>query len=289
MVLVGMSQINMASNQFKQVSQTVLPSLSRASLNKIHDFFDWQVILIAIVTWFILTMLVRFGLFQELLDLSRLLVNPFEQKVGGVLHWTAGRAAPAARVWQAAERSARIESEYINLQAQLGELSLLRDENERLKRQLGQINNTIEARYIVSPVISYPYRLLGVGKTQGVSVGDLVLANRILLGIIDQVFTNSSTIILLADSVSQPIVVKTESGVVGLLKNISGQLVITEIRQELKIVPGERVVSVGQEGIDANIMIGITAEEITRSTDSVQTYKVEQGITFETADVVYIR
>lgn len=242
-----------------------------------------------VVVGLILVVLEASAAMEPLSNQVRLATQPLQTVLAQSLRFVQQRVAFATRVWQTAERASYIEVEYVRSQAQLSQLAQLRDENERLKRQLGQQVTLAPARILTVPIVSYPYRMVGVGEQQGVRVGDLVLANQVLLGRIDVVGRNASRVQLLTDSASPPLVVRTDSGTTGLLKSQGGLLLLTEIPHTQPVRTGERVVTVGQDGVDPGLFVGLVGLARTTATDSVQSFQVEQGISFGTADIVVIR
>jgi len=251
---------------------------------------QWRAVALAILmVGAVLMVLEASGAMSPLTDQVRSVTQPLQTVIAHGLRWGQQRVAFATRVWDTAERAAQIEVEYIRAQAQLSELAQLRDENDRLKRQLGQAAPVSSARLITVPIVSYPYRLVSVGQQHGVREGDEVFANQVLLGSISSVGRNSSRVQLLTDGASPVLVVRSDSGITGLVKSKQGSLVFTEIPHTQTVRAGERVVTMGQEGIDPGLFIGLVGSSLTAATDSVQSFLVEPGVSFDTADVVVIR
>lgn len=214
---------------------------------------------------------------------------PVELSVARGVKWLEQRLVIASYWWGGAARAAQIEVEYMKLQAQLSELTTLRDENERLKRQLTSGAPLPTARLITAPIVAYPYHLIAVGSNQGARLGDLVFANQILLGQLSEVNPNSSQVRLLTSADSPTLIVTTDSGVTGIIKAKGEQLFLTAIPFDQALIKGERVRTVGQAGIDPGLLLGLVGEERTAPTESSKSYLVEPGISFATSELVYLK
>ncbi len=191
--------------------------------------------------------------------------------------------------WNQLETYQELELAYANLQAQLVNLEQLEKENQELRSQLGIESEIKTQGLITTPVLSFPYRLIKHGTQSAVKTGDLVLVNGTLVGRLGEVNLEYSRVILLSDQDASAVIGITNLGQRGVVRGRDQQLVLTEVPQAATVSSGDRVMSAGEKGIKPGVFIGTIGQELTKPTDAVQTFVIDQVNTFDTARLVEIQ
>jgi cell shape-determining protein MreC len=158
--------------------------------------------------------------------------------------------------WQLRQKLEDLEYRYRESSVQLTELEALREENQALKRLLENTDRGLEKNLIVRPISSFAKPVLAIGSDSGVQVGSVVLGEGSLLGIIEEFSHQQARVLLLKDMFDQGIVAKTESGARGIVRGDGKNILLIEVASEATLNLRERVLTVGQEGIAADIFIG---------------------------------
>lgn len=191
--------------------------------------------------------------------------------------------------WNQLETYRELELAYANLQAQLVHLEQLEQENQELRSQLGVESEKKTQGLLTKPVLSYPYRLIKHGTQSDIKTGDLVLVNGTLVGRLGEVNLEYSRVILLSDQDASAIIGITNLGQRGVVRGTDQQLVLTEIPQTATVSSGDRVMSAGEKGVKPGVFIGTIGKELTKPTDAVKTFVIDQINTFDTARLVEIQ
>jgi len=150
----------------------------------------------------------------------------------------------------------QLELKYTESLSQLSELDKFREENIQLKKLIENNDLKIEKKTIAAPIVSLAYPAVGVGSVSGVEVNNMVLLNGMLIGTIDKVGNYQSSVSLLSRPRKKKVLAKTESGIEGVVDGDGKNVLLTQIIRNTNLINGERVVSVGQEGIEKNTFIG---------------------------------
>ncbi len=174
----------------------------------------------------------------------------------------------------------QLESRYVQSLSQLSELDKLREENNELKKIIENRDLKLEKTIISAPIISLAYPAIGVGSKDGVEVNKMVLYNGMLLGTIEEVENFQSKVSLLSRHRANKILAKTESGIEGVVDGDGRNVLFTQVPRNMSLVNGERVVSVGQEGVERNIFIGTLRLIDNNPSAPTQTAVIDQEITF---------
>ena len=190
--------------------------------------------------------------------------------------------------WNAAERVQDLELRTAEYQAQLSELDQLRQENQALRQLLENSDRKLEQRIIASPLVSYALPSVAAGSVQGVREGGLVLVKNTLVGRISKVGDNQSEVTLLSSPNSNPIISQTELGSKGIVVGDGRNVLLTEVPLDQDLTVGERVVTVGQEGVGRGIFVGTIIRVETRETAPVKTAVLEQFVSFYDVTIVEI-
>jgi rod shape-determining protein MreC len=190
------------------------------------------------------------------------------------------RAATVARVEQ-------LESELTQTLARLTELEQVDRENQQLRQNLGAQNQ--QSRTIIgSPIVSYGLPTISIGSSEGVEVGDPVLAAGAMIGVVETVSEHQSVVSLLSQQLVQPIIVRTESGSEGLVTGDGKRVLLTEVAHDKELHPGERVMTTGQAHVPANLLVGTVGQLISDQSAPVQTAVVEQATNFYEVTIVEV-
>ncbi len=182
--------------------------------------------------------------------------------------------------YHSAEELRELKIRYAAQIAELDELDRLRRENTQLRQMLENPERPSEDVKIAAPVVSLAYPAVAAGSQNGVNQGEMVTFQNTLLGVVTQVSQHQSRIALLTRKDSVPVLAKTNSGVQGIVTGNGKQVILTEVPHGLILNKGERVVTVGQEGIRRDVLIGVIGEVMTRPSAPTQTAVVQQQLSF---------
>lgn len=184
----------------------------------------------------------------------------------------------------------QLESQHAQVLAQLNELDALRAENAELRDLLGASNRELKTNTIVGvPILSLAFPAVGVGLEDGVEVNDMVLIDQVLVGTIDSVSEYQSRVSLLTSPRKSRILAQTESGAQGVITGDGRNVLLTHIPRSTEVKEGERVVTVGQEGIEKNILIGTVQKTQQNASDATQTLVISQLVSFYNAVIVEVK
>lgn len=182
-----------------------------------------------------------------------------------------------------------LEQKYAQALSQIGELAVLRQENQDLKKMITNNAQQQAIKTVTIPIISYGKPLIAAGSDQGLVPGMMVLNTNTLLGVVGDVSYHQSAVTLLTQESAPRILVRTESGVTGIVKGDGQRVLLTEIPVEKTIAVGERVMTKGQAGIMPNVLIGVVSEVKNQPTAAVQTIVIDQIISFYETTLIEIK
>lgn len=184
----------------------------------------------------------------------------------------------------------QIESNYAKALTQLNELDELKAQNEELKKLLGASDRRLNEETIIgAPILSLAYPAVGVGFVDGVQENDMVLIDNVLVGTIDSVFEHQSRVSLLNSKRKNRILVRTQSGIEGVIDGDGRNVLLTHIPRSVELEEGERVMTVGQEGIEKNVFVGVVKKMNNSPSDSTNTYVINQLVAFYNAILVEVK
>jgi rod shape-determining protein MreC len=183
----------------------------------------------------------------------------------------------------------QLEKKYVQALSEISELDKFRDENEELRKLIENRDLKLEKTIISTPVVSLAYPAVGVGSEDGVEEDDMVLIEGMLVGTIDEVSSHQSKVSLLSRKRKNKVLVKTESGVEGVINGDGKNILLTQIPKDLVLINGERVVTIGQKGIEKNILVGTLRLIENNPSSPTQTAVINQSITFYDALLVEVR
>jgi len=178
---------------------------------------------------------------------------------------------------------------YLKSQAELINLAHLKAENQDLRSLLKVKDSLEQTNLIVKPVYSPTQPLIAAGQMEGVKRGSLVFGHGVLLGIVSQVEPHLARVRLLNQDHHLVLLAKTKSGVTGLVQLIDGQLRLTEIPPNLKVMLNEPVITIGQPGIPGGLLIGLVAETGKMTAEPTYSVKLKQGISFYSEAIVQVK
>ncbi len=184
----------------------------------------------------------------------------------------------------------QLEVKHAQALAQLTELDKLRLENEELRKLLGASDQKIGQKTIIgAPIVSLAFPAVGVGSVDGVFENDMVLIGEVLIGTIDVVTEYQSKVSLLSSQRKKRILARTESGVEGVIDGDGKNVLLTHIPRSVAVKEGERVMTVGQEGIEKNMLIGTIQKTEHIPSDATQTFVIQQLVSFYSAALVEVK
>ncbi len=203
----------------------------------------------------------------------------FSNNVISPLEWIETKHASALE-------EVELKKTYAQALAQLSELERIKKENVALKALVGDLGSSKQKRKIAAPIISYSLTAISLGREDGINEGDRVYSSDTLLGRVSSVEAHQAFITLLSDTHSQPVLVQTQRGVQGILVGNNTRLELTQIPVQAVVEKGDRVTTVGQEGIPAGEFIGLVAQVNQTQTAPTQTASIDQLQSFYSAVVV---
>ncbi len=151
-----------------------------------------------------------------------------------------------------------LRQQYTNLLVRVSKLEQFEAENQVLKEALGQ--QLSRDRLLSAPIITANGTFVGLGSEDGVELGESVLAQDVLVGIVTEVSHHQSRITPLQQLRDQPLLVRTETDVVGLVVGSGKSLLLTEVARDAQLTKGMRVLTAGQEGVRPGMLIGTVRE-----------------------------
>ncbi len=181
-----------------------------------------------------------------------------------------------------------LELRYSEVLAELGQMQALEEENQALRALIENADRKLVDSVVSVPVVSYGLPYIGSGTQDEVRSGSLVLSSQTLVGRVDQVSERQSSVVLLASAKLEPILVKTQSGVTGIVKGDGRHILLTEVASDAEIQVGDRVVTAGQSGIQPDIFIGKISYIVDDPAQSVKTAYVDQLVSFFESRIVEV-
>lgn len=190
--------------------------------------------------------------------------------------------------WKQASELRTVRLQYLSLLSSQEEAEQLKKENENLRKILALPERQRDGRLLAS-IHSYTFPSVAVGTKDGVTAGMSVFSEVILVGTISEVKEHTATIQLLSQRAGdESILVQTEAGVLGLLVAKTGSLYLEQIPLTASISEGEKVSTLGQEGIAPNKAIGTITKILRDEHKGTQRAEILQPSTFYSSAVVYL-
>ncbi len=190
--------------------------------------------------------------------------------------------------YNTAARIQDLESRYSESLAALSRMDALEEENDALRQLIENKDRKFAQIVLAAPILSYGIPHISVGSGDGVEMGDPVLVSQTLVGRIQDVFPEQSEVRLLSHPLSLPILAKTQSGVDGLIVGDGRNVLLTEVSMEVELNVGDRVTTVGQQGLQRDIFIGKISKIKKDPELSTQYAIIEQVVSFFDARIVEV-
>ncbi|KKQ73922.1 MAG: Cell shape-determining protein MreC [Berkelbacteria bacterium GW2011_GWB1_38_5] len=189
----------------------------------------------------------------------------------------------------------RLIKENLELQSQLSILKEAQHESEVLKKELGFLSNKGEMKLTPANVIARPLNsflkniIIDRGSKDGVNVGQAVVSQGFLVGIIKQVNENNSEVTLINNYNSLVPVLLQDSRGTGLLRGGISGLVVEDIPLNITIKKGEQVVSSGLGGdMPSSIAVGQVQDVVSKEGEIFQKVTVKSPIQFYYLEFVFV-
>lgn len=192
--------------------------------------------------------------------------------------------------WKLRQKLEDLEYRYRESSVQLTELEALREENQALKKLIENTDRGLEKNLIARPISSFAKPVLAISSDSGVQIGSVVLGEGSLLGLVENFSHQQARVLLLKDMLNQGIVAKTESGARGIVKGDGKNILLLEVASEAELNLRDRVLTVGQEGIAADIFIGRIANlKNIDSAKATQEAILQQDVSFHELSLVEVQ
>jgi len=189
---------------------------------------------------------------------------------------------------RAQEKIQKLSAETSLLHAKVAQLEYAQEENEALKSILENSDRTLDEMRIATPILSLSYPAIGVGKQDGVLVNQSVVLSGTVIGTVSEVYATQSRVSLFSSQLMNPLLVRTESGAEGVVIGDGRNVVMRHIPREIKVVEGERVFTIGQEGIRKNMFVGKISRVTALPSSPTQEAVIDQYVSFYDALLVEV-
>jgi len=181
-----------------------------------------------------------------------------------------------------------LQQKYAQALVELAQLESLKKENKQLKELVTVIDDSKQVR-ITTPLVSYAQPSIVGGIQEGIKQGSVVVWSGQLFGVVTEVGHGISRVSLLQDTSSPRVLVKTETGVQGILHGTGKVIELTHVPVTEQLKVEQRVLTIGQEGIPAGLLVGIISQVKIDPADPIQSALISQPMSFFEQDVVEIR
>jgi cell shape-determining protein MreC len=182
-----------------------------------------------------------------------------------------------------------LELRYSELAAQVGEIDTLKTENKELKLLLEATVSGQKEPSTITSIIGYGQPLIAKNKNSLIEEGNMVLIAQTLVGVVGKVGDTQAEVRLLHLVGSPPLLGRTESNVTGIIAGDGRHVILREIPVETDIKVGEKIYTVGQAGIRANLFVGRVQSIMRSSGEPTQTAIIDQGVSFYEAHVAEVK
>lgn len=243
--------------------------------------------LLYVVVVLLIGVVERIGVIRPLQQFFSTAMTPFSSYSSNLVFHTNSVLNNMGNYWSATEQLARVQKETAILQAELVQVQSLKKENDELKALLtSRQSSTTDSIRNTGTIINYASPTVVAHNNQPITVGQLVLAQDMLLGLVSESFGTQGRIELLSSLQTQPLLVKTEKGVEGTLVGNNKRIIMTDIARDVTVTSGERISTMGQEGIPRDIFVGTVSEEVDEPTAPVLSFIIVQPFSFFDTTVV---
>ena len=257
-------------------------------INQFNQRRQVQQLMMAIFGFLLIGLSEFVGLWQPVRFGGELLFNLVLKVAVGVEEIIETPIKVATTSYKAARRIQDLELRYSEALAQVSELQSLKEEHEALRQLIENTDRSSESVVVTAPIVSQALPAVAAGSTAGVEAGDLVLAGRGLVGIIDRVSPRFSTVQLLTGEGSLRVVATTDSGVTGVLRGDGKRIIMDELPIDAQITVGQKVLTTGQVGVRRDIFVGTIAKVTYEPSAPVQQAVIDQVVDFGRARIVEV-
>jgi len=192
------------------------------------------------------------------------------------------------------KQNSDLVAENLSLQSRLAKVSEIEYENEILKKELSFAKTQNTSQTIAAAIIGQPSGYLKTvvidkGSRDKIAVGDAVISQGFLIGVLTEVRPNNADVTLITDFNSLVPVVLQNSRGTGLLRGGLNGLSVEDIPLNIDIKKGENVITSGLGGqIPPGILIGKVTEVISYQGEIFQKVSVSSSVDFSRLEVLFI-
>jgi len=247
----------------------------------------WFELSIVITIFAILLLGEWLGLVQPIASVFERLLQPVVVKTSQMMMVVSRPVTLFKNSFNSARRVQELEQEYSYSLAKISELEYLQLENQEL-RQLLQTQEKMIPVVIAAPIISRGQPSISAGDEEGVEVGQPVLVAKMMVGLIKSTSSHQSVVSLLSHNTTSPILVKTKNGAEGLIVGDGKNILLTEISKEAEVSVGDLVVTVGQEQVRSQLVVGRVQQLIDRPSAPIKEAIISQEVSFYEASMVEV-
>ncbi len=190
----------------------------------------------------------------------------------------------------AAYKIQSLEQQLAAAEVEVAQLRQLQQENQALRKLIENTDRQLVNSFVSRPILSLAQPAVSLPESdKNFRLPRAVLVEQTLVGVATDRQDNLALVKLLWQQSNNAVLAKTASGVEGLIKGDGHKVLLTEIPMDSEIAIGERVVTVGQQGITDNLYIGKIRSIESGQEQAVKQAVVEQQISFYDAVVVELR
>ncbi len=183
----------------------------------------------------------------------------------------------------------QLQSRYAQALVKVSQLEAVQAENKLLREVVDIRSPDREERVLAVPILTADGTFIGAGSDDGITSGSLVVANGILVGFIREQSAHQSRVFPLHQlPIDTPILVKTEQGATGLVHGSGKQIVLREVSRDGSLAQGDRVLTAGQEGIQAGLLLGTIRTVDTRPSAPTLSAVLDQPVSLYEVALVEI-
>lgn len=193
------------------------------------------------------------------------------------------------------KENARLNSQVLNLQAQVSQLQSVQAENNQLRQDLGFSSSHPELKLSPASVIAISNinsdRQLTINKglNDGIKSGQAVVSEGYLVGVIGKVSSTTSEVKLLSNRDVQVPVILTTSQATGILSGGIAGLVVSDVPINANVTKGETIATTDLENIvPSGIAIGKVDSIVSQRQDIFSSVVVTTPINTGTLNQVFV-
>lgn len=164
---------------------------------------------------------------------------------------------------------------------------LLEEENKVLRMQL-EAPLPPDIRLLPARVVGNSrFLYIDQGERSGIKIGNGVISQEILVGVVVKVEIHTSKIMLLTDPESK-VPVKTQRGALGLLVGGDNKLLITRILQDYSLEIDDLVGTSGDQDVPGGLLVGSVSKLIKNDKEVYQQAEISPSIDYQLLTHVFV-